>query len=30
MRVAMALTSCTGIDQINEEILERRGNQATF
>ena len=30
MRVAMALTSCTSIDQINEEILERSGNQATF
>jgi L-lactate dehydrogenase (cytochrome) len=30
MRVAMALTSCTSVDQINEEILERIGNQATF
>jgi L-lactate dehydrogenase (cytochrome) len=30
MRVAMALTGCTSIDQINEEILERSGNQATF
>jgi L-lactate dehydrogenase (cytochrome) len=30
MRVAMALTSCTSIDQVNEEILERSGNQATF
>ena len=30
MRVAMALTSCTSVDQINEEILERSGNQATF
>jgi L-lactate dehydrogenase (cytochrome) len=30
MRVAMALTSCTSVDQINEEILERNGNQATF
>jgi L-lactate dehydrogenase (cytochrome) len=30
MRVAMALTSCTSVDQINEEILERTGNQATF
>jgi L-lactate dehydrogenase (cytochrome) len=30
MRVAMALTSCTSTDQINEEILERTGNQATF
>jgi L-lactate dehydrogenase (cytochrome) len=30
IRVAMALTGCTRIDQINEEILERSGNQATF
>jgi L-lactate dehydrogenase (cytochrome) len=30
MRVAMALTSCTNIDQVNEDILERSGNQATF
>ncbi len=30
MRVAMALTGCTSIDQIREEILERSGNQATF
>ena len=30
MRVAMALTSCTSIDQVNQEILERNGNQATF
>jgi L-lactate dehydrogenase (cytochrome) len=30
MRVAMALTSCTSIDQVNEEVLERSGNQATF
>jgi L-lactate dehydrogenase (cytochrome) len=30
MRVAMALTACTGIDQIGEDILERSGNQATF
>ena len=30
MRVAMALTACTSIDQIGEEILERSGNQATF
>jgi L-lactate dehydrogenase (cytochrome) len=30
MRVAMALTSCTSIDQVSEEILERSGNQATF
>jgi L-lactate dehydrogenase (cytochrome) len=30
MRVAMALTACTSIDEISEEILEQRGNQATF
>ena len=30
MRVAMALTGCTKIDQLNEQILERSGNQATF
>ena len=30
MRVAMALTGCTRIDQLNEEILERAGNQATY
>jgi L-lactate dehydrogenase (cytochrome) len=30
MRVAMALTGCTRIDQLNEHILERGGNQATF
>jgi L-lactate dehydrogenase (cytochrome) len=30
MRVAMALTACTSIDQIDEQILERSGNQATF
>jgi L-lactate dehydrogenase (cytochrome) len=30
MRVAMALTGCTSIDQIGEQILERSGNQATF
>jgi len=30
MRVAMALTGCTRIDQLNEQILERSGNQATF
>jgi L-lactate dehydrogenase (cytochrome) len=30
MRVAMALTGCTSIDQLNEEILDRSGNQATF
>jgi hypothetical protein len=26
----MALTACTSIDQIDEQILERSGNQATF
>ncbi|MES2136575.1 MAG: L-lactate dehydrogenase [Pseudomonadota bacterium] len=30
MRVAMALTGVTGIDQISKDILERSGNQATF
>ena len=30
MRVAMALTGVTSIDEIDEEILERSGNQATF
>jgi len=30
MRVAMALTGCTRIDEINEDIVERSGNQATF
>ncbi|HEX8840811.1 MAG TPA: L-lactate dehydrogenase [Sphingomicrobium sp.] len=30
MRVAMALTGCTSIGQINEEVLDRSGNQATF
>jgi L-lactate dehydrogenase (cytochrome) len=30
MRVAMALTACTRIKDINEEILDRSGNQATF
>jgi L-lactate dehydrogenase (cytochrome) len=30
MRVAMALTGCTRVDQLNSEILERSGNQATF
>ncbi|MFL6721827.1 MAG: L-lactate dehydrogenase [Sphingomonas sp.] len=30
MRVAMALTACTSISQIDEQILERSGNQATF
>jgi len=28
LRVAMALTGCSSIDQLNEEILERSGNQA--
>jgi L-lactate dehydrogenase (cytochrome) len=30
MRVAMALTACTRIDQIDRDVLERSGNQATF
>jgi L-lactate dehydrogenase (cytochrome) len=30
MRVAMALTGCTSVAQLNETILERGGNQATF
>jgi L-lactate dehydrogenase (cytochrome) len=30
MRVAMALTGCTSVGEISEEILERSGNQATF
>jgi L-lactate dehydrogenase (cytochrome) len=30
MRVAMALTGVTNIAQINDEILDRGGNQATF
>jgi L-lactate dehydrogenase (cytochrome) len=30
MRVAMALTGCTSIDEIGEEIVERSRNQATF
>jgi L-lactate dehydrogenase (cytochrome) len=30
MRVAMALTACTSISEVNEQILERSGNQATF
>ena len=30
MRVAMALTACTSIGEIDEQILERSGNQATF
>jgi L-lactate dehydrogenase (cytochrome) len=30
MRVAMALTACTSIGEVNEQILERGGNQATF
>ena len=28
MRVAMALTACTSIGEINERILERSANQA--
>ena len=27
---AMALTACTAIDQIDANILERSGDQATF
>jgi L-lactate dehydrogenase (cytochrome) len=30
VRVAMALTACTSVKQIDEQILERGGNQATF
>jgi L-lactate dehydrogenase (cytochrome) len=30
MRVAMALTGRTTIDQLNEDVLERSGNQATL
>ena len=30
MRVAMALTGSTSVAQLNETILERSGNQATF
>jgi len=30
MRVAMALTGCTSTDQLNEDVLDRSGNQATF
>jgi L-lactate dehydrogenase (cytochrome) len=30
MRVAMALTGATSIDKIDEQILDRSGNQATF
>jgi L-lactate dehydrogenase (cytochrome) len=30
MRVAMALTGCTSISEIDEQILDRSGNQATF
>jgi len=30
IRVAMALTACTSVSQINEQILEKGGNQATF
>ncbi|HEY6048244.1 MAG TPA: L-lactate dehydrogenase [Sphingomicrobium sp.] len=30
MRVAMALTGVTNIHQINQEVLDRSGNQATF
>ena len=30
MRVAMALTACTNVDQITKDILVKTGNQATF
>lgn len=30
MRVAMALTGCTSIDQLGEQVLDRSSNQATF
>jgi L-lactate dehydrogenase (cytochrome) len=30
MRVAMALTGCTSISEVDEQILDRAGNQATF
>ena len=30
MRVAMALTACTSIADVNEQILERGGNQTAF
>jgi isopentenyl diphosphate isomerase/L-lactate dehydrogenase-like FMN-dependent dehydrogenase len=30
MRVAMALTGITKISQIDEQLLDRSGNQATF
>jgi L-lactate dehydrogenase (cytochrome) len=30
MRVAMALTGCTAIDQLGEDAIEQSGNQATF
>jgi L-lactate dehydrogenase (cytochrome) len=30
MRVAMALTGCTRIAEIDEQVLDRAGNQATF
>jgi L-lactate dehydrogenase (cytochrome) len=30
MRVAMALTGCTNIDQLTEDVLDRSSNQATF
>ena len=30
MRVAMALTGCTSVDQLDEQIIDRSGNQATF
>jgi L-lactate dehydrogenase (cytochrome) len=30
MRVAMALTGCTSVAEIDEQVLDRSGNQATF
>jgi L-lactate dehydrogenase (cytochrome) len=30
MRVAMALTGCTKISEIDEQVLDRPANQATF
>ncbi|MEA3080378.1 MAG: hypothetical protein QOD54_46 [Sphingomonadales bacterium] len=30
MRVAMALTACNSVGEIDQQILERSGNQATF
>jgi isopentenyl diphosphate isomerase/L-lactate dehydrogenase-like FMN-dependent dehydrogenase len=30
MRVAMALTACTSIAEIDEQVLDREGNQPAF